>query len=199
MSNGNVLERLWKLQTQVNRLVLEGKRDPEEVIAYYQKVLEKTLEWKTWKTIKLGTLKNADEIRRDILLASKKSITNWANYILGRQAFKISEVEYNLDLVIVSVQDLGFKSSASYGEICKRAKEFGLGLCPAEVGPQLFLQWDGQLDEACVVVAMDAIATDTDRGIFVLRFSSDKQTLHAEDGRPDNRWSYQFRFVFVRL
>lgn len=42
MSNDNVFERLWKLQTQVNRLVLEGKRDPEEMVTFYQKVLEKS-------------------------------------------------------------------------------------------------------------------------------------------------------------
>lgn len=40
MSNGNQLERLWKLQTKVNMLVLDGKRDPEKVANIYQAILD---------------------------------------------------------------------------------------------------------------------------------------------------------------
>ncbi len=45
MSNNNTLERLWKLQTKVNMLVLDGKRDPEAVADIYQKILDQTGTW----------------------------------------------------------------------------------------------------------------------------------------------------------
>ena len=44
MSNGNVFERLWKLEAQVNKLVLDGKRDPEKVANIYQAILEGSVE-----------------------------------------------------------------------------------------------------------------------------------------------------------
>ena len=40
MSNSPPLERLWKLQTKVNMMVLDGKRDPEKVANIYQAILE---------------------------------------------------------------------------------------------------------------------------------------------------------------
>lgn len=40
MSNDNQIERLWKLQATVNKLVLDGKRDPREVSDILQGILE---------------------------------------------------------------------------------------------------------------------------------------------------------------
>jgi len=42
MSNDNPLERLWRLQTKVNMLVSDGKRDPKEVADVYQGILDGT-------------------------------------------------------------------------------------------------------------------------------------------------------------
>ncbi|HSE35365.1 MAG TPA: hypothetical protein VLB83_04555 [Candidatus Paceibacterota bacterium] len=40
MSNDNQIERLWKLQATVNKLILDGKRDPREVSDILQGILE---------------------------------------------------------------------------------------------------------------------------------------------------------------
>ena len=37
MTSGNTVERLWKLETSANQLVLEGKREPEELADILQK------------------------------------------------------------------------------------------------------------------------------------------------------------------
>lgn len=42
MGNDNYFERLFKLQTQVNRLVMDGKRDADEVADALQQILETT-------------------------------------------------------------------------------------------------------------------------------------------------------------
>ena len=40
MSNGNKYERLWKLQSKINQMVLDGKRDLSELLVIYQAVLD---------------------------------------------------------------------------------------------------------------------------------------------------------------
>ena len=45
MSNDKELARLWKLQTQVNRLILEGKREAVVLLDYYQKLIEQPKWW----------------------------------------------------------------------------------------------------------------------------------------------------------
>jgi len=39
-SSGNVFERLWKLEASVNKLVLDGKKEPEEVCRVLQNVID---------------------------------------------------------------------------------------------------------------------------------------------------------------
>ena len=42
MSNGtNEIERLWKVQTSLNKLILDGRRDPGDVADILQKILDK--------------------------------------------------------------------------------------------------------------------------------------------------------------
>ena len=40
MSSGNPFERLWKLQASINKLVLDGKRDPEMVADVLQTIVD---------------------------------------------------------------------------------------------------------------------------------------------------------------
>ena len=155
--------------------------------------------WKTWMTIKLGTFKNVDEIRK-ALKAGRHSIGDWANDILGKPAFKVSKTEQDVELVNVSVEELGFKNGACYADICKRALELGLDLCPAEVGPQLRLQFKDQPKGTYVVVAMEAI-TDSDGRLRVFSVGRDddgEQSLCALSGRADRVWVADYRFVFLR-
>lgn len=48
MSNGNVrnpYERLWKLEATVNKLILDGKRDPRKVADALQRIIEDATQW----------------------------------------------------------------------------------------------------------------------------------------------------------
>ena len=40
MSSGNVLEQLYKLQASVNKMVLDGKRHAEDLIAVFQRIID---------------------------------------------------------------------------------------------------------------------------------------------------------------
>ena len=155
--------------------------------------------WKTWKTIKLGTLKNVDEIRQ-ALKDGRYSIGGMADDILGKPAFRVSETEQDVELVEVSNEELGFKAGASYADTCKRAFELGLTYCPAEVGPQLRLQFKDQPKGTFVVVAMEAIAdSDGDFLVFyVKRYEGGNYSLYASFGGASNVWSGDVRFLFLR-
>lgn len=71
-------------------------------------------------------------------------------------AFTCAKKQEEVDLVVVSVGELGFKDVALYKDICARAAEFGLDLCPAEVGPALRLAYDDQPLGEWLYIAMEA-------------------------------------------
>ena len=156
-------------------------------------------EFKVFKTIKLGTgLKTAGDFRKAIK-DNKMRIGDWANDILGKPAFTVAAEETELDLVVVSVAELGFKNGATREQIYARAKELDLDLCPAEVGPQLRLQDKDQPNGEWLVIAMEPI-TDSDGYLLLFdveRLDSDLW-LHGYDAYPGYVWLAASRFVFSR-
>ncbi|MBI4692031.1 MAG: hypothetical protein HY773_01110 [Candidatus Terrybacteria bacterium] len=96
-----------------------------------------------WKTVTLGIHKSVDEYRK-ALEANGFKIGNWGDDILGKSAFTVSSEETEVELVKMTVAELGFKDSATRKDIYERAIEFGLKLCPNEVGPALRLQYTDQ-------------------------------------------------------
>jgi len=154
--------------------------------------------WKAWKTIKLGTgLQTADDFRKAVKLAGMK-IGNWANDVLGKPAFTVAESEVEVELVVVSVAELGFKDGATRKDIYVRAEELGLYLCPPEVGPQLRLQYTDQPNGEWLIIAMEPITgSDGDLNLFVVGHGDDSRFLHARSGSPDDVWHGDGRFVFL--
>ena len=171
-----------------------------------QKVLKDALcppeaipDFKVWKTIKLGTgLKTAGDFRKAIK-DNKMRISDWANDILGKPKFKVAEKETEIDLVLVTVAELGFKNGATREQIYARAKELDLDLCPAEAGPQLRLQYKDQPNGEWLVVAMEPI-TDSVGGLylFYVERSDSDLWLHSYYVHPDDVWDAGARFVFSR-
>lgn len=53
-----------------------------------------------------------------------------------------------IDVVALSVADLGFPAGAVYADLTARARERGLAECPLELGPHLRLQFLNQLEGA---------------------------------------------------
>lgn len=208
MSNGTQINRMWQLWTKISMMVLDGKRDPESVAKILQGILNSSVEssfpkmpneFQVWKTIKLGTgIKDAAGFRKAISDA-KMRIGNYADDILGKPAFKASDTEQDVDLVTMTVAELGFKGNATYKQICDKAIELGLELCPAEVGPQLRLQYTDQPMNEWVIVAMEAIAdSNGSLSVFDVVRLGDGTWLYSNCGRPGYVWNAGRRFVFVR-
>jgi len=155
-------------------------------------------EIKVWKRIKLGTgLKIADDFRKAIK-DNDLRLGDWGNNILGKPEFIAATEPAEVDLVVMSVKDLGFKRATRYDQICARAKELGLELCPAEVGPQLRLQYLDQPKDEWLIIAMEAIR-DSSGGLSVFRVGhgDDGRWLSAGCGAPGSTWYPGSQFVFV--
>lgn len=150
-----------------------------------------------WKTVKLGLHKTAGEYGKAV--KSARRVSDWANDILGQPQFTCVAEETDADLVVLSVAELGFKDGSRYDAICARAKELGLDLCPAEVGPVLRLAYADQPYGEWLIIAMEAIAGSSgDRRVFAVEHGSGGFWLHGDNGRPGYFWRASRRFVFLR-
>jgi len=91
--------------------------------------------------------------------------------MLAGRAFPLAHAPRKIDLVVVSVAELGFPREASRAAIFARAEELGLQLCPPEVGP-----------------LYDMIVGNGGTG----------QSLIAGNVRPDQTFSWNVVLVFAQ-
>jgi hypothetical protein len=162
--------------------------------------LKTPLAFPVWKTIRLGTYKKAAELRQAMLGGGFK-IGSYADDLLTRRPFaaSIAKSETEIDLVLLTVADLGFPNSATRAQIYEKARALGLELCPAEAGPQLRLQYLDQPNGEWIYVAMEPI-TDShgDLKVFHVVHYDRGQWLYGPYGYPDYVWSAENRWVFRR-
>ena len=150
-------------------------------------------QFQTCRRVTVGNGLTADIFREQFT----GTISNWASYILNQIEF--SSHEESLDLTFLSVADLGFPNGATYKEICDRAQELGLRLCPAEVGPQFRLQCIEQPEEGQLRIAMEQIQGSSGKPeLFYLGCYGDGIWLDSTCGSPGNRWNSDIRFVFCK-
>jgi hypothetical protein len=148
-----------------------------------------------FKTIKLGTHKLVDDLRQS-LKDNGNRISDWGNDILGKTTLAESETEVTLH--VATVKELTGKDCATNREINEAIRSKGYNLCPAEVGPQLRLQYPDQPKGEWLRVAMKPIAgSDGGLSIFRVEHGDDGRWLDGLSGHPGDGWSGGSRFVFV--
>ncbi len=151
-----------------------------------------------WKTIKLGTQSNADGYR-EALKKNGFRISDRANDIIGKPAFTVANQSETIDLVLVTMAELGFPDGATRKDIYEKALSLGLSLCPSEAGPALRLAYLDQPKGEWILIGMESI---TDFGgvlhVFFVAHDDDGQWLRAHCGNPDFVWSSGYRWVFYR-
>src|SRR5262245_15852623 len=154
-----------------------------------------------WKTIALGEYNGVNAVRRALDNAPGPiAIGDWADEILGRPAFPFSKTKTELDLVVLSVADLGFtKQGAPLRDIYSRALALGLEMCPAEVGPVLRLNYLNQPVGEFLHVAMRPVARYSGELVdLTLANGGAGLLLVGSDARPEVVLPGAARFVFVR-
>lgn len=152
-----------------------------------------------WKTIKVGNLANTWALYL-ALYAADCSLGNSVEEIFIQRGFTVSAADTNLDLVVVSVSELGITTeTASLKEIYSQAQKLGLALAAPEVGPQLRLQYFDQPMGEFLNIAMVPIAS---RGakleIFVVCNGGAGLLLIGTGADANEEFVSSSRFVFVR-
>src|SRR3989344_2723824 len=155
--------------------------------------------FKPWRTLKLGTgLQTANNFRQDLKKSGNK-ISDWANDILGRPAFKAASEETEVDLYILTTAELtGEKDGGTTAEVFAGAKRLGFEKGPAEVGPQLRIQYPDQPMNERLLIGMEPI-TDSDGFLYVFCVERDGygQWLYTDCGSAGSVWNGNDRWVFI--
>jgi len=120
-------------------------------------------------------------------------ISDYGKDLLHKTEFSKEQNTYKL--VQFTVEQLGFKESATTDQVYTKAQELGLKLCPAEVGPLLRLAYAG---EDWKLIAMKQI-TDRDGfpRVFYLNSDDAELRLNGYYSQSDDRWSSDSQFVFL--
>ena len=171
------------------------------------------LETPIWKTITVGGSKGVNAMRPAIETAPCSIwISEEADEILGRPAFPFIKAPVELDLIVLSVSELGFGNPASSDDaelgasiqvslhdIYVRAVSLGFELCPAEVGPALRLDYLDQPLGEFLHIAMKPVARYTGELVnFVIGGGGLELLLVGSNGDPDVIQLGVISFVFVR-
>lgn len=140
--------------------------------------------------------KNSEQLQAE-LRAKGFQVSDYAEDLLKSPEFKTLKSTQYIDLVRLTVKDLGFDQWATTDQVYKRAQELGLELCPAEVGPHLRLKDINQPMGEWYYIAMKQI-TDRDGNpdVFLLERDDDGLWLNSGWTRPGNQWYLENEFVF---
>lgn len=152
-----------------------------------------------WRTIRLGTYPRADGLRR-ALHEARCAIGLLARAALDRPGFPLADGERSVELAVVSAGALGAAGrGASLGELAERARQCGLALCPAEVAPQLRLQYRDQPVGEFLRVAMAPVVVEHGIGVG-LCVANGGAGLALIGGEASPHWiaAPRVRFVFLR-
>jgi hypothetical protein len=152
-----------------------------------------------WKTITVGTFANSFALR-NALDAAGCGIGDSAEEILARPAFTLSVTKTDVELIAVSVAELGFQTdTAPLADIYARAQQLGFGLAAAEVAPQLRLQYFDQPISEFLIIGMEPIKTwKGEPVILTVANGGAGLTLIGQDGSADAEIPVASRFRLVR-
>ena len=110
-----------------------------------QKIMSTIQSWKVWTTIRLGIPCRSGTTGENFYYSVHRSgyfaPDESCKRILYSPEFRLETKERQVELIETGLVELGFgEDGASHEELCNRAIECGLKLCPIEVGPQVCIQ-----------------------------------------------------------
>ncbi len=152
-----------------------------------------------WKTVTLGRFANSFALR-NALDAASCGTGDLAEEVLARPAFTLASTRTDVDLVVVSAAALGLATeTVSLREVYDRAERLGLSLAPAEVGPELRLQYLDQPIGEFLHIGMKPIVTwGGDPVIFVVVNGGAGLILIGKNVSADDQIPARSAFLFVR-
>ena len=150
--------------------------------------------FQVWKTITLGNYPSVADIR-SALKHGRFLILDWSSSTLDK--IPLASQATAIDLVKVTSAQLDFPNGATNEEIYAAAKQRGLDLCPAEVGPQLRLAYTDQPMKERLNVGMEPITgLDGHPTVFSVEHNADGLWLSGNWVVPYARLATYGAFVF---
>ncbi len=149
------------------------------------------------KEITIGG-KNTKQLTKELKERGYR-ISDYAEEMMENKEFKPSKKAEKLDLVILSVKDLGFPDGATRQQIYEKARELGLEIAPAEVGPQLRLQYKDQPMGEYLLIGSGPLTASSGRlRVFSVNRADTGRWLDDYDGSPGRHWASYDPWVFAR-
>ena len=166
-----------------------------------QIALSDTSRFPTWKGIKLGTLSVRD--LKNAIREREFATSSIVDDIINR--VPVAGTGTRIELVKVSANHLGIlEDDPTRDQIYDRAKQWGLNLVPAEVGPQLRLQYPDQPDgEELYIGMVPMCARDGNDYIFLVDRDGNGpgsrflRGYRGDPGGPSVRWVFTYQHVTV--
>lgn len=192
---------LGQIEAVVNRI--GGMSGVQRLLADELVVVEKSnlkpvvteaRDFAIWKTVTLGLEKSPKDYR--------KAIKNYGGHIGDRtdqilNKTEVSQTEVELDLVVVTVNRLGFRN-AHLDVLYARAINLGLQLCPAEVGPALWLLYKYEPGGEWLYIGMEPITcSDGSPRVFGGDGEGERWLRSTHIGNDHLCYAYD-QWVFVR-
>jgi hypothetical protein len=149
-------------------------------------------------TIKIGGYEDAQGMRQALKDAGCDISDPGTDDLLSKVAVSTDMIE--LRLAVVTVEELGLGERATREEIYDRANDAGLGVCPPETGPQLWLQHRDEIDDLQLFIGMEPLPLFSgDRvGVFTVGRYGPKVFLGTWDAPSDGTFYGGQSWVFVR-
>lgn len=133
-----------------------------------------------WRTLKLGVGPKDATSFKEALRQGGWKLSEHAEQMIDGCGFKVSSEEMEVDLVNVSIKELGFEGYAEVEHAYQRADDLGLGICPFDVGLQLALQHNDQLEGLDFMIGMEPLHTDSKYGPYI--FNLHHVSRKSQDG-----------------
>lgn len=172
-------------EEELQRRILEALRDNDD--------------FETWKSINVG---GADQqLRAANLVALERngiSIAKGARDLIISPLWSPEPVRRRIDLVRVTMRDLGYEMPVPYGEIVRRANELGLELCPVDAGLELRLAYMNQPLGTRYIVATKGVPNEKLSLTFSLTISPATRKLDVHNISSDVACVMNSWLVFMK-
>ena len=119
--------------------------------------------------------------------------------MMRHQDFSTSNNSEQISVVRVAVSDLGFveRANQSIDKIYKTAQDFGLDLCPAEVGPQWCLKKALTYDESLYVAMRPIVSADDNSYIsYIFMIGGGGDDVWLSGALSGGGWPPDAEFIF---
>lgn len=156
-------------------------------------------EFSVWRSVTLGLHKTVTSYEKALVSARMKLLPFAEG--MGGNLFKDIECSLEkvaINLVVLTVRELGFDEGATWLEISAKGKKLGLNNCPLEVAPALRLQYpDQQSHDKTLFVSGATQARGGSRYVFRLHRDDRGIILSVEYADFNRKFQPEDCFVFV--